>query len=345
MANLASFEHVRENLRRCGRPQVEALHKYIFEEAGDRLNRKRIRAFEGFDFNENDEAYNNKSLYIDANLNSTDLTTICNLLCINYKTNDLKLYIFKNLRKGCLLSAYDEEEDDVDEDDDEEDDEEDDENDDEGNAASGDDVARQEQRKNEAERRNRMRKNDSERRSGDQRSNVGSRSETNKENDDCFVSVQNDDCVSVQNDDETYERMAAKSVAQMAKFSINFRDIEDSIRPFDGSDTISIEVWVREFEETASVMYWDELQKFIFAKKSLRGLAKLFISSERGITTYVKLKHSLLNEFSETTNSAQLHKMLDERKMKHGESVREYFLNMKEIASRGNIEDNALIQY
>lgn len=37
--------------------------------------------------------------------------------------------------------------------------------------------------------------------------------------------------------------------------------------------------------------------------------------------------------------------MLEERKMKQGESVREYFLNMKEIASRGNIEDNALFQY
>lgn len=92
-------------------------------------------------------------------------------------------------------------------------------------------------------------------------------------------------------------------------------------------------------------MYWDELQKFVFAKKSLRGLAKLFISSERGITCYKKLKKALLEQFHTTINSAQLHKMLWERKMRKDEAVHEYYLISKQLAARGDIDDNSLIQY
>lgn len=126
---------------------------------------------------------------------------------------------------------------------------------------------------------------------------------------------------------------------------MSFRDIEDSIRSFDGSGTLSIKSWLEEFEEMATVMYWDDFQKFVFAKKSLTGLAKLFVSSERGITTWIKLKKALLCEFGSTMNSAQLHKLLTERKISKNESVHEYFLHMKELASRGSIEDSALIQY
>ena len=68
-----------------------------------------------------------------------------------------------------------------------------------------------------------------------------------------------------------------------AKFSLNFKDIEESIRCFDGKYILSIDLGIEDFKETASVLGWDKFQKYIFAKGSLKGLAKLFISGERGM--------------------------------------------------------------
>lgn len=65
------------------------------------------------------------------------------------------------------------------------------------------------------------------------------------------------------------------------KFLLSFRDIEDSIRPFSGEDNYSVINFLTEFEENKVLMQWNDLETFIFAKKSLRGLAKAFIQSER----------------------------------------------------------------
>ena len=83
----------------------------------------------------------------------------------------------------------------------------------------------------------------------------------------------------------------------------------------------------------------------IFAKKSLRGLAKLFIQGERGLSSWKKLKKALKDEFSDSMNSAELHKQLDKGKIKKDEPVLAYFLAMKEIAARGEIEEEAFFQY
>jgi hypothetical protein len=106
-----------------------------------------------------------------------------------------------------------------------------------------------------------------------------------------------------------------------------------------------VEKWIQDFEDTSVLLRWSRLQKFIFAKKSLKGLAKLYIQGEYGISTWSQLQEALLSEFSTRLNSAHLHQMLLSRKIQKKETVQEYFLIMKELASRGNVEDNALIQY
>jgi len=60
-------------------------------------------------------------------------------------------------------------------------------------------------------------------------------------------------------------------------FSLTFRDVEESIRNFDGSDAYPIERWITDFEDTATLFGWNEMQQLIFAKRSLTGLAKLYI--------------------------------------------------------------------
>jgi len=57
------------------------------------------------------------------------------------------------------------------------------------------------------------------------------------------------------------------------------------------------------------------------------------------------VKKRVDKEFKAEVNSAQLHKLLSERKIKNNESVQEYLLKMKEIASRGSVDNCALMQY
>lgn len=69
-------------------------------------------------------------------------------------------------------------------------------------------------------------------------------------------------------------------------FSISFRDVEGSIKPFDGSSKYSVEKWIADFEGFIKLLGWSELHAFIFAKKSLTGIAKLFVESESGINSW-----------------------------------------------------------
>ncbi|KAG5872015.1 hypothetical protein JTB14_036441 [Gonioctena quinquepunctata] len=102
---------------------------------------------------------------------------------------------------------------------------------------------------------------------------------------------------------------------------------------------------IEDFEEISELTGWNDLQKLIFAKKSLKGLAKLFIPSEKGITKWVILKKKLIAEFEVKVSSAQIHKLLMARKKRREEPVQEYVLIMREIGSRANIESEVLIQY
>lgn len=83
----------------------------------------------------------------------------------------------------------------------------------------------------------------------------------------------------------------------------------------------------------------------IFAKKSLSGLAKLFVQPQAGVKSWSILKKRLIEEFEQKVSSSQVHKMLMTRKQKKEESVQEYTLVMREIASRANVENEAIIQY
>lgn len=124
------------------------------------------------------------------------------------------------------------------------------------------------------------------------------------------------------------------SSKQRDSFALTFRDVEDSIRPFDGKEDYPVEKWISDFEDIADVTGWNNLQKLIFAKKSLTGIAKLFVQSEKGIKSWPVLKKKLLDEFKVTVSSAHIHKLLMERKKGPSETIQEYALIMREIGSR-----------
>ncbi|GBN00585.1 Transposon Ty3-G Gag-Pol polyprotein, partial [Araneus ventricosus] len=148
---------------------------------------------------------------------------------------------------------------------------------------------------------------------------------------------------------KSYENLSEESVQlpvhNVYQSNISFNDIESIIMPFDGDSHQSIEKWIELFEDAVNLFNLSDLHKLVFGKRSLKGKAKLYIQSETGVNSWGKLKNLLLSEFGYSCNSAELHEMLSKRKLKDDESLEEYFLKMKQLCTRGNVEDTALMQY
>ncbi|GJQ66189.1 hypothetical protein Trydic_g4249 [Trypoxylus dichotomus] len=128
-------------------------------------------------------------------------------------------------------------------------------------------------------------------------------------------------------------------------YSINFRDVDDTIRKYDGTDDYPVRRWVEDVEDIGKLVKWCDLHMFIYAKRQLTRLAKLFVEGETRLDNWKDFKTALLEEFGARITSAQLHRMLAKRKMHKNETLLEYFLHMKELADRGSIEEAAVIQY
>lgn len=129
------------------------------------------------------------------------------------------------------------------------------------------------------------------------------------------------------------------------KVTFNFKDVEDTIRPFDGSDHYPIERWITDFEDLATLFEGNDMQKLVFGSKSLKGVAKTFVRGLSATQSWKKLKTALKEEFSLKVNSADIHRMLAKRKLKKDENFQEYYLTMRELASQGNVDTEAVIQY
>ncbi|RLU15779.1 hypothetical protein DMN91_011535 [Ooceraea biroi] len=61
------------------------------------------------------------------------------------------------------------------------------------------------------------------------------------------------------------------------RYTLTFKDVEDSIDTFSGDDGKNIKQWIKDFDETATLCQWNDVQKTIYAKKLLRGSAKIFV--------------------------------------------------------------------
>jgi len=84
MERLEQIKVVANNLTTGSAKAVKALHKLIFEEEGDRGNRKWLREFSGFIFTGGSEEFRMKLAYADTHLGWGDLVAICNMLAIDY---------------------------------------------------------------------------------------------------------------------------------------------------------------------------------------------------------------------------------------------------------------------
>lgn len=123
-----------------------------------------------------------------------------------------------------------------------------------------------------------------------------------------------------------------------------FRDIENALHTFSGNDNYHVEFFIKEFEQQATMMRWNNEQKIIYAKRLLRGQAKL-LTRTIFIATWDALKKELLEEFGKKLTANEAHKLLQSTKKKNNEEIGEYALKMREIGVTNKIDDVSVVQY
>jgi len=305
METLGQIKSVADKIRTSSRPAVYALYRLVFEKDGDRTSRNQLRGFRGFDFDDASDEFRAKLEYSSL-FSVSDLTSMCNILGLDYAGTK------EGLQQRIIRALMNikslvphEDDDDVD----------------------AEEEAYELERPKEAQRRQQRR--------------IGQVNDVDNQrtSDVDAVSLSSTDS---ENNDQISLRREKRN---KTKITFNFKDVEDTIRPFDGSDNYPIEKWLSDFEDLATLFKWNDMQKLVFGRKSLKGVAKIFVRGLSVTQSWEKLKAALKEEFSLKVNSADIHRKLAKKKLKRDESIQEYYLSMRELASQGNIDVESVIQY
>jgi len=228
---------IEKNISTAPMKVIQAFHKLVFGETGDRKNRSRLRNFSGFTFQDEGNEYREKVAFIQENFMERDLITICNILCLDYgglkediakRIYNSLMDLYSNTLTNTLTNTLCINDDDSDDDDDLDE------------------------------------------------------SASDKSDDAVAVSIGNANAIrNAEAHTGNSELPVRRQEGAMRRhdFSLTFRDVEGSIRNFDGSDAYPIERWITDFEDTAILFGWNEMQQLIFTKR-LTGLAKLYVQSE-----------------------------------------------------------------
>ncbi|GBO02960.1 hypothetical protein AVEN_100212-1 [Araneus ventricosus] len=307
MTTLNDIQEISTALKNCKTEKIKILHKFLFDSLGDRSNRKRIREFIGFDFQVESDEFKKKLESVDELFSLNELITICNILIISFDGS--KPEVSKRILSFlCNLEALAE-----------------------TSRADIDESDLDEETANDFEKENK-------------KSDSFEGESSNKRDSSMQCEAQcNMQCDANKIYDMQFVDKYRSSVVQNTV--INYSDIESAISKFNAESHENIANWLDHFENISQLFSLSDLQKFIFAKRSLGGTAALFVRTEPQINSWQKLKQALIDEFSFEINSAHLHELLSKRKMRDFESAPEYFLKMKELCSSGKIEDAALMHY
>ncbi|XP_076383359.1 uncharacterized protein LOC143260735 [Megalopta genalis] len=95
----------------------------------------------------------------------------------------------------------------------------------------------------------------------------------------------------------------------------------------------------------STLLEWNDVQMLLYAKRMLKSSTKQFVTYETGLTSWKILKKRLKHEFKTEVNSAIVHAQLAKRRRRQNERARQYIGALQEIASQGNVEDEALIEH
>jgi len=212
------------NLKTSSIKAVKALHKLIFQQEGDRSNRKRLREFQGFPFAIDSDEYKVKVAYAEANLSWADLVAVCNVLAIEY-AGTIKELTQRICNSISDLNLFD----DADESDREESSED--------GSATNEGPGENEER---PRRKGRITNKDVKRRKKNKEVIIRQNEEEEIETDESV-------------DEDSEQATKADFGMSNAKFTMTFRDVEDSIRRYNGDDKYPVERWIMDIKESSKL--------------------------------------------------------------------------------------------
>lgn len=166
-----------------------------------------------------------------------------------------------------------------------------------------------------------------------------------EENDEGSGQEEDGDSEEDRQEEDSVDGAVARRRGASHRTTLTFKDVEDLLQTFSGYSKQNIRKGIEEFEDTCELCQWTKMQKIIYAKKLLRGSAKLFVSYEKCTNSWKKLKTSLIEEFAKTVSSKLIHKELASTKKQNDETYHQYMYRMMEIASHADIELEAKILY
>lgn len=126
--------------------------------------------------------------------------------------------------------------------------------------------------------------------------------------------------------------------------NISGDSIEKTIPEFRGTGDISPEKWFSNYEETAAAYRFTEAKMYVHARNKMTGDAKLFLQCQN-VIGYPALKAAIIEEFTRSFSSQEIHKKLTARLKKKEETFYEYVLEMRKIASYGDLDQKSIINY
>ncbi|XP_049318244.1 uncharacterized protein LOC125780300, partial [Bactrocera dorsalis] len=132
-------------------------------------------------------------------------------------------------------------------------------------------------------------------------------------------------------------------IVQQQQFTL--KDLGDCVNVFSGEGSVDIRGWVSEFENNAEIVKWNDLQRFVYGKQLLRGAAKLFVRSQNNLNSWEALKLSLINEFGRKLSSADVHRLLKNRRKQANETFREYLYHLMEVGKQISLDEESIIDY
>lgn len=145
----------------------------------------------------------------------------------------------------------------------------------------------------------------------------------------------------VDSEDEREEDKFEDSLDMATSFV--FKDVEDALEKFTGETTRTVDEWVEHFEKVAKTCGWNDVQKYLFARKLLRGAARKAVEADEAVVDFKLLVEKLKEEFKDERTSYEIHRELRLKKKSSAESQLEYFYDMKKIGPK--VDERSMVRY
>lgn len=114
---------------------------------------------------------------------------------------------------------------------------------------------------------------------------------------------------------------------------LTFRDFEETIQPFTGSDGEDIQQLLEKFENVAMMLNWNDHFRFVYGKRLVKGMAFKFIDWQR-VRTWIQLRAMLTAEFGAVVSSKSVHDKLRLRKKEPTKSIRNTYTRWSILLDR-----------